>query len=262
MSDRAGIDAGIEGSLIRVESEWRDLRAELAALEERLSERERELAAIEAGMREFEAQYLKTVGRKYAELEEIEARMAELTGQIDEAYAGAWDGAADAMDDLSCGQTRFQPSERLKKLYREVARKFHPDLAADDEERAERHRLMIEVNRAYESGVEEELEALLSAEGREAGCEADGAGRSESALLARRIASVKRKIDEVERRIEEFTGSEMYRLRRRVESAKEAGWDLMADLVSQVERQIEKSRVRLFHLEGVLGELTVDGRSD
>ncbi|HEY3285263.1 MAG TPA: hypothetical protein VGN26_23575 [Armatimonadota bacterium] len=52
---------------------------------------------------------------------------------------------------------------KLQELYREAARKFHPDHAANDADRKRRTHLMAEANRAYESGDLEGLKALLRA---------------------------------------------------------------------------------------------------
>jgi len=51
----------------------------------------------------------------------------------------------------------FTPSENLKKLYREVAKRVHPDLATEESERQRRHELMAEANRAYAEGDEARL---------------------------------------------------------------------------------------------------------
>lgn len=230
-------------------------RALLAALENELAERELELATAEAELRAFELRYLQVVGRRYAELDEIETRMAEITGQMDQARRAASDW--DAADELSCGQTRFQAAERLKKLYRETARRFHPDLAADEHEREHRHQLMIEINRAYESGAEDRLQALLDAENAIAQTPAlDGA--TELLVIEHRMERAQSRIAEIGSSVAAIEASEIFRLKQRADRAEAAGWDLLAELLSQVERQIEKSRHRLFHLEGVVRELAVD----
>ncbi len=64
------------------------------------------------------------------------------------------DGAASA--------SGFNPSEALKKLYREVAKTIHPDLADDDEERAQRHVFMTRANEAYEANNQQKLADILS----------------------------------------------------------------------------------------------------
>lgn len=49
----------------------------------------------------------------------------------------------------------------LKRLFREVAKRVHPDLTLDEEDRSRRGRLMGEANRAYEYGDADRLSAIL-----------------------------------------------------------------------------------------------------
>ena len=56
---------------------------------------------------------------------------------------------------------KFKPSDDLKKLYRDVAKSLHPDLATDDDDRARRQRFMAEANQAYEEGNETRLREIL-----------------------------------------------------------------------------------------------------
>lgn len=55
---------------------------------------------------------------------------------------------------------RVRPTEEARKLYRELARKAHPDLAQDEEERARRDEFITRVNAAYGRGDEELLKEL------------------------------------------------------------------------------------------------------
>lgn len=48
----------------------------------------------------------------------------------------------------------------IKRLYRQLARRFHPDFALDDEDRAYRTGIMMAVNAAYNAGDLEQLEEL------------------------------------------------------------------------------------------------------
>ncbi|HYE74015.1 MAG TPA: J domain-containing protein, partial [Blastocatellia bacterium] len=140
------------------EAELKEKRAELAALENELTERELTLATLQGEIEAFEQNYLSVVGSRYAELEEIEQKIAEV-------MAGKTINEDQPEIKIEgCGQTMFHPGETLKKLYREMARRCHPDLASDGEERERRHRLMIEVNNAYRAGSEARLQALLAAE--------------------------------------------------------------------------------------------------
>ena len=84
------------------------------------------------------------VGARYTELDQVKAQILELASGMyprsDEFRAGAEpareraQGSAKATedDDLDISEDEvFKPSENLKKLFRQVAKKIHPDLASD-----------------------------------------------------------------------------------------------------------------------------------
>ncbi|MGW7050257.1 J domain-containing protein [Streptomyces sp. NPDC054887] len=55
---------------------------------------------------------------------------------------------------------RVRPSEEARKLYRELARRAHPDLAQDETERGRRDEFITRVNAAYGRGDVDQLRAL------------------------------------------------------------------------------------------------------
>jgi hypothetical protein len=228
------------------EQALRKRREELSELESGLAERESELANLQSSMRAFEGRYLGAVGERYDELAGIEKEIAKSQGlDIEDQEPISLAG-----DEVGCGQNRFH-ADKLKKLYREVARKFHPDLSSCPQERQHRHQLMVEINRAYETGAEDRLQELLEAgEGLES-VETGGSMSAEMILLVRRIAETKRRLAGAESEIEEITASEIYKLKLRVENAEAMGVNLFADLIAQVDRQIKKARNRLEHLRGM-----------
>jgi hypothetical protein len=70
---------------IKLSPEERELekkRGELAALAAQLVQSELDLATLHAELRTFEGRYLRSVGRLYAELDEIEAQIAEALARI------------------------------------------------------------------------------------------------------------------------------------------------------------------------------------
>lgn len=234
--------------ILSQQSEERELqrrREELAQLETELSNAETRLAGVNAGLTTFEIRYLSVVGDRYDELAKIEKEIAKIQGlDFDDNYDG--DSLAD--DEVGCGQNRLH-SDKLKKLYKEVARKFHPDLTSCPQERQHRHQLMVEVNRAYESGAEDRLQELLEAGASLEAVETNGGMSAEMILLLRKIAEAKQRLAEVETEITDITASEIYKLKQRVETAEVREDDLFADLVLQVDRQIKKAQNRLFHLK-------------
>jgi hypothetical protein len=143
------------------EEELAKKRNELALLQTELAERELCMANLRAELSAFEGRYLLEVGVLYAELDDWNARIAQLKAQdedtvearsaatrarkqAEESYSAAHGEAARAIE--------FTPSPELKKLYRDVAKRVHPDLATDGADRAERERLMAEANCAYQQG--------------------------------------------------------------------------------------------------------------
>ena len=150
-------------------------RQELAALEADLVEQELHLSTLQARLAAFKAEYLRVVGVRYADLDDLRARIAEarvaqaptddaVQAAASQARAAAESSAAEAHGRASHGPTPpFDPPVEIKTLYRTIARRLHPDLAATDEERACRHEWMAKVNDAYQRQDSEALAALLSA---------------------------------------------------------------------------------------------------
>jgi hypothetical protein len=147
-------------------------RAELAGLETELAQRELDLATLQGALRAFETRYFRIVGTLYAELDELEAQIAEAfarrsahdptlhrNAETARAKAAESAGVLDVVRERN-QDVEFTPAESLKKLYREIARCLHPDLTTDDKERIRRNRAMAEANRAYAAGDEAKLRAI------------------------------------------------------------------------------------------------------
>lgn len=59
-------------------------------------------------------------------------------------------------------QTETPAGSDLKRLYRELARRYHPDLTTNAAERERRNRLMVDINAAYSDGDLDALRALAA----------------------------------------------------------------------------------------------------
>ncbi|MBL8205098.1 MAG: hypothetical protein JNM09_12770 [Blastocatellia bacterium] len=221
-------------------------RAELKQLEDTLAARETELAELQSGVREFELNYLEAVGKKFDELAEIEKQIAATLGQqiTEDDYT--------ISDELECGQTKFHVAENLKKLYREVARLCHPDLAGNEQEREYRHKLMIAANQAYEAGAEDRLQSLLHAESSFAEMTRQSLSAVDLVQVMRALKTTKERIIELEAETARVKNSELYRLKQRADRAAAIGHNFLQELVSQAERQIRKSQNRLTTLQAEL----------
>ncbi len=239
------------------EKELEKKRLELAELEGQLVQRELELATLRAELGAFERRYLQTVGVRYAELDKIEAQIAELLAQQSPQDANAWEHATQARTQAdesyhatrdaieSKEKTDFKPTNALKRLYRELAKKVHPDLASDELDRARRERFMAEVNRAYERADLGALQALLR-EWEESPDAIKGEGVAvELVRVIRKMAWIQERLRAIETEIGELKASDRYHLRTEVENAEREGRDLLAERAVEVNQKIAAAQERL-----------------
>src|SRR5580698_1352782 len=133
-------------------------RERLATVRTTLAEREAELAQIRAQLKNFEGRYLRQVGILYAELDDLEARIAEREVDLydfDAARRRVEETRQRAQEthDAAFGEAgeaeEFDPPPNLKTLFREVAKRIHPDFARDDVEQKHFTLLMARANQAY-----------------------------------------------------------------------------------------------------------------
>ena len=216
------------------EQELEKKLAELAALETALAGRELDLATNQAQLHAFEREYLRIVGSRYTEIERLEAQIAE--------YMAYLESAKD-----------FKPSDSLKKLYRQVAKLIHPDLTTDDRERLRRQNLMAEANLAYEDQDEERLKAILhSWETSPESIQGEGVV-AKLLRTIRQIAQSQMRLKAIGEEIEALEQTDLYQLRNRVVTSQEAGNDLLAEMASQLDDQINTAKEQLKELKTKLG---------
>jgi peptidoglycan hydrolase CwlO-like protein len=78
------------------EAELDQKKAKLASLESELVQRELDLATLQGELRNFEARYLRIVGARYADLDDIEAQIAEAIARRNPADQSAGESARTA----------------------------------------------------------------------------------------------------------------------------------------------------------------------
>jgi hypothetical protein len=224
--------------------------AELAVLETQLAQRELDFATLQIELHAFEQRYLRIVGVKFSEIDDLEAQIAEVLNRRNPADEAARSRAANARakateSAAAAGSIEplthavgFKPSDDLKRLYREIAKRIHPDLATDDAERAKRNQLMAEVNRAYAAGDETRLRAILDEwETSPDAVTGQGIG-AELIRTLRKIHQVQSRLASLEVEIARLTGSELAVLKATAESKQINGLDLLARMAEQLDQQI------------------------
>ena len=233
------------------EEELAAKREELARLQADLADRELALASLKAELAAFEGLYLRRVGALYAELDEWKARLAELRAdqvgtpearakaeeartQAEEAYSAAHGEAAEVQP--------FTPSPELKKLYRETAKRVHPDTATDEVDRARRERVMKDVNAAYAAGDEDALRRILAdLDVSPDAVQGSGIGADLIRIL-RQLKQIRDRIAAIERELAALRASEIALLQQDAEHARHRGVDLLAEIAATVREQIGRAR--------------------
>jgi len=226
-------------------------REELVAIRATLAERELELVDLRSQLAGFEGRYLRQVGALYAELDEWKARVSELRARHDPSAATSAraqldrEQARQTYEDAhgaASKTTDFTPSPELKSLFREVAKRLHPDFCRDAADLERRTRFMAEANRAYETGDAEALQRILEEyhDGADA-VEGEGIG-AELIRIIRQISQARERVVAIENELATLRQSEIALLKKQAEEKEREGQDLLAELAMAVRERIDQTK--------------------
>ncbi len=212
-------------------------RAELASLRATLATREAELDHLRAQLNSFEGRYIRQVGVLYIQLDEWEDRIAELHNptqpqlenpaaepELDATEPDAAEPDGAALD--------------LKSLFREVAKRIHPDRARSAHDELHRNHLMSQANAAFLREDADLLQRMLNGYDPATDSGDDPAPAAQLARLTEQIAQTEQDILSLDAEIEALAASEMADLRDRTVAAALDGRDLLAELAARVKGSI------------------------
>jgi len=231
----------------------------------------RDCEDLSAELTRFRIMYHTAVGRHFVELEQVNLRAARLRTALDmlrevpdlsSSDLAEWVGIrtreqaeqaktleqevdADERFAAEAQEKRDAPPDDLRllrRLYRRLAKRFHPDLQQTDEARRECEVMMARIGELYRAGDLEGLEAIAEEEGnlvREIFLEPD----EWRAWLSSRIERLKQRVVELKAKIDQLSHSDLAVLKRRYVDAQKKGRDLFEEMIADLEAQIaEKSR--------------------
>ncbi|MFD9356724.1 J domain-containing protein [Streptomyces sp. NPDC060031] len=219
------------------------LERAVRAAEQALIEFEIAVETFRVEVENFSRLHHQKLGPMYSRLDELDALIAEAkaarTGDAEDLRRARearslvmpmpgveelfhdWMGSDGISDDAGAMLTdrsvkppeRVRPTEEVRRLYRELVRRAHPDLAQDEAERARRDAFIARVNAAYGRGEERLLREL--AEEWAAGPAPEEGGPSESEELYARLEWLSRRkelLSVVARELEDSAIGSMLRM--------------------------------------------------
>ncbi|MGA3112903.1 MAG: J domain-containing protein [Syntrophobacteraceae bacterium] len=249
----------VEAVITPEEEELARKLEELNTLTEMLANKELEFETLRNSVASFERKYLRLVGVRYVKLDEIRAQIADEFAKANphdssakQEFETARSAADRSADDFrshtaneSTSTNNFVPSEELKKLYRQLATKIHPDTTTDEDKKRYQNNLMSEVNAAYAACDLHRLKEIF----KEWESSPDSiVGEDVAAKLVRAIRSIAQisaRLKVIEEETEAVKQSEIFRMMEQVQLAEESGRDLLKELAEKVEAEIEMELARL-----------------
>jgi len=221
------------------------LRARLSKLDAEYAEQSATASRAQADLAAFKARYRHEVGQLHEELDQLEAELAEAErGELLKRPP------APPAPDAAPAPARSEPlprftSDAVRKLFRDVAKVIHPDLARDADTRHRRHSLMIEANRAYALGDEEQLRGILEAWERSPEAIEGTDAEATRLRLVRRMAQIEEQLELIAGDQAALQESPMWQLKAMVDEEAARGKDLVKDMVRRLKRDILVATNRL-----------------
>jgi hypothetical protein len=244
------------------EKELEHKKAILSELKDKLANRELELATLKAELLSFQHVYFEAVGQLIAELDELEAQIAEAkakktpkaktsansaTKTRERARARARESARAFKEESEnpLPKEKFVPTDVIKQMFRAVAKKIHPDLASDEKDRAIREELMKNANEAYQEGDSEKLQSILEEyDARPESIEGNSIG-AELIRVIRDIDSIDKRINAIADEIDEIMKSELCQLRKKLDDAKMENRDFLGEMAEFLSVKIQRAKIEL-----------------
>ena len=220
-------------------------------LRDRLAQIEEEHATLRSELAAFQSDYLRLVGVVDLQVQELEAKILAIvavrTGAVEDAAAA--EAAEQRFRETTTAMSAIPapsgppPDDDLKTLFRDAAKRMHPDLVADDAGRGHAEAFMKRLNQAYKAGDADGIGNLVRQweTSPYASARPIAGGGTAPALVAA--------VAHAEARLAEARDSDLARLMEQAFQASMAGRDLLVELRQDAEMALDRARARMASLE-------------
>jgi hypothetical protein len=256
------------------QAQFTRLRAALAQAQADLIEAEARLADQLAAVNAFEFEVEARVGHLWDKLATLEAEIQEYDDRIqmmrskqvfgrgylaaDRQYRRAWQAPPTSAPTPPPQPLSPASEEQFKRLYRQLARRFHPDLAVDEADRARRTDKMAAVNDAYAARSLAELEALAKEPDLLIRAGRAGPGQTDAQrvqALQDALAGCHRRLQEIENQMRSVAWRPSVQLSMEVKLARHRGRDLLGEMAAKLEHKIARKTVERDMLKAQFDQL-------
>ena len=253
--------------LARLRQQVEQAQAELIDAEAELVDRQAEVNAFEF---EFEARVghlldklaaLETEIEGYNEL--IEAvRNRQIFGNLylsaEQQFKRAWERPPDFAPKPPSQPPSPATEAEIKQLYRQLARRFHPDLAANEADRAYRTEKMSAINNAYAARSLTELTALAQESDLPPGSSTPNTEAQMLEALTAELARCRRRLQEVRVALKSLQQRPSVKLGLEVKLARRRGKDLLGELAADLTQKIARKTAERDMLKAQIDQLGPD----
>jgi len=241
------------------------LRAAVEQAKSDLIEKEAELADRLAEVNAFELAFEARVGYLYDRLEVLEAEIERYMERlhlvrqkqlgrdylpVDEQYRRAWQAPPPSVPTPPPQPVSPASEAEIKQLSRQLARRFHRDLALDAADRRARTEKMAAINNAYAARSLTELTALAQT----LNVERSTFNLSVEALQTE-LDRCQHRLREIERELRQLPHRPSVQLSLEVKRARRRGHDLLGHMAAEVERKVARKTVERDMLKAKLDQL-------
>ena len=231
--------------------------AQLEALRKKVGNKREYVAILEvelfntrSDMEEFSAQYnthLAPLERRLSELREHlktalgddsppdpNEKHRQENGQAEAEQGNGFDSAAELEEEE---ERDPELEEKLKSLFHELAKRYHPDLVTDPEEKDWRQEIMAQVNQAYTARDLDALE-LLASKPERFGEDIIQTPNERYISLQKELEHLEKVIIDIEQTLRGIDISAAMQLKREIKRARRSGRDLMEAMAAELKERI------------------------